>query len=198
MTARYAVYFAPAVESLLWQTGSAWLGRDARSEAYVPQPQIEGISAERLQALTASPRRYGLHATLKPPFHLNDGVTVDMLRDALRDRCVAQVDRFRRPMDSAELAQRRASGLTENQETLLMRYGYPYVMTEWRFHITLSEHVVGSQRDVLMSWLKGYFAAALAAPIRCEDVCLFVQDGAGAPFLLRERFAFRTGGQSEK
>jgi len=117
---------------------------------------------------------------------------------SLCDRCVAQLDRFRRPMDSAELAQRRASGLTENQEALLMRYGYPYVMTEWRFHITLSEPVVGTERDVLMSWLKGYFAAALAAPIQCEDVCLFVQDGASAPFLLRERFAFRAAVKGEE
>ena len=227
MTARYALYLAPAEDSALWQTGSAWLGRDARTHALLPQPQVEGISADRLQALTASARHYGLHATLKPPMRLADGVSADMLRDAARtlaaatsafalpalvvdtlsgfialrtmhssaalqqlaDNCVMQLDRFRRGSDAAELAQRRGAGLNAKQEELLTRFGYPYVMDEWRFHITLTERVAGVERDLLLAWLARHFAAALAEPLRCEDVCLFVQDSAAHTFVLRERFS---------
>lgn len=227
MTARYALYLAPSEDSPLWRTGCAWLGRDARTGAWLPQPAIEGISPERVEALTASPRHYGLHATLKPPLRLAAGISVDVLTDAARalaastsaftlpmlavdtlsgfialqtvhpcaalqrlaDRCVAELDRFRQPADAEEVTQRRGAGLSARQEALLSRFGYPYVMDEWRFHITLTERVAGTERDLLLAWLTPHFAAALAAPLRCEDVCLFVQDSAAQPFVLRERFA---------
>jgi putative phosphonate metabolism protein len=227
MTARYAVYFAPAEASLLWQAGCAWLGRDARSGVSQVQPRIDGISPERVQDLTASPRHYGLHATLKPPFRLAydmtepmllaalralaaectpfalPGLSVDMLAgfialrtaqhsDALQslcDRCVVGLDRFRRPMDAAEAAKRRMAGLTADQEALLDRFGYPYVLAEWRFHITLTERVSENERELLLPGLARHFAAALAVPVHCDDVCLFVQEALGEPFVLRERIA---------
>ena len=81
---RYAVYFAPLPDSLWWQAGSAWLGRCAASQALLPQPVIAGISGTELLALTAAPRRYGWHATLKAPFVLRNGATVQTLREALQ------------------------------------------------------------------------------------------------------------------
>lgn len=68
--ARVALYWAPAVDDPLHRLGSQWLGRNAETGASVAQPSIPGID---LPAMTADPRRYGLHATLKPPFHLTSG-----------------------------------------------------------------------------------------------------------------------------
>ncbi|WP_337995524.1 DUF1045 domain-containing protein [Oleispirillum naphthae] len=70
---RYAVYYAPEEDDPLWALGSAWLGRDAASGAALPQPEVNGFSTAALAALTGDPRRYGLHATLKAPFHLAEG-----------------------------------------------------------------------------------------------------------------------------
>ncbi|MGE0254359.1 MAG: DUF1045 domain-containing protein [Alphaproteobacteria bacterium] len=70
---RYAIYFAPPAGSPLWQAGAHWLGRDAATGAYVPQPFIAGVAPARFAALTDAPRRYGFHATLKPPFMLAAG-----------------------------------------------------------------------------------------------------------------------------
>ena len=67
MTARYAVYFAPAAEHPLWQAGSHWLGRDARAG----EPVMPAVSDER-----QLPWRYGFHATLKAPMALAPGVGV--------------------------------------------------------------------------------------------------------------------------
>jgi hypothetical protein len=92
-------------------------------------------------------------------------------------------------MDAAEAAKRRAGGLTADQEALLDRFGYPYVLTEWRFHITLTERVSGTERDLLLPGLARHFAAALAVPAHCDDVCLFAQEAFGEPFVLRERIA---------
>lgn len=72
-TARYGIYFAPCPESPWWRAGSAWLGRDAWSGQACVQPDIGGLPPALLASLTAAPRRYGLHATLKAPFHLAAG-----------------------------------------------------------------------------------------------------------------------------
>lgn len=56
----------------------------------------------------------------------------------LAARCVEELDHFREPADGAELARRRAAGLSPRQEDHLMRWGYPYVMDEFRFHLTLT------------------------------------------------------------
>jgi putative phosphonate metabolism protein len=73
MSARYAIYFAPAKHSAWWTFGAHWLGRDEHDNTALPQPELAGIGPEDLQAITAEPRRYGFHATLKPPFHLSAG-----------------------------------------------------------------------------------------------------------------------------
>jgi putative phosphonate metabolism protein len=78
--ARAALYWAPAIDDPLHRLGSAWLGRDAETGATLPQPSVPGAD---LHALTADPRRYGLHATLKPPFHLA-GTYAALREDAAR------------------------------------------------------------------------------------------------------------------
>ena len=54
------------------------------------------------------------------------------------DACVRDLDPFRAPAGDAELTRRRATGLSDKQEALLTQWGYPYVMEEFRFHLTLS------------------------------------------------------------
>jgi putative phosphonate metabolism protein len=80
---RFAIYFAPTPESPLWRFGRACLGRDVVTGAEWPQPSIEGIVPARWREVTASPRTYGFHATLKPPFRLSAGRTPEELTRAL-------------------------------------------------------------------------------------------------------------------
>ncbi len=70
MTARYAVYYAPRQDSRLWAKASAWLGRDAYDGRDLKRPALPGLEGLDLDALTADPRGYGFHATLKAPFEL--------------------------------------------------------------------------------------------------------------------------------
>lgn len=70
---RYALYFAPAPQSPLWQAGCRWLGRDPANANNLLQPSIAGVPASTLEQLTAQARRYGFHATLKAPFRLANG-----------------------------------------------------------------------------------------------------------------------------
>jgi putative phosphonate metabolism protein len=66
--ARVAVYYAPRPDDQLSADAAAWLGRDPTGDATVAQPEIAGIAE-----VTAEPRLYGFHATLKPPMRLAHG-----------------------------------------------------------------------------------------------------------------------------
>jgi hypothetical protein len=65
---RVALYWVPALDDPLYAAGVAWLGRDAETGASVPQPPVDGLAD-----ITADPRHYGLHATLRPPMRLATG-----------------------------------------------------------------------------------------------------------------------------
>lgn len=70
---RYAIYLAPAATHPLWVTGNRWLGRDPETGDTLAQPGVAGLAPNEVEAVTAAPRRYGLHATIKAPFHLAPG-----------------------------------------------------------------------------------------------------------------------------
>ncbi|GAA0800643.1 DUF1045 domain-containing protein [Cupriavidus gilardii] len=77
---RYAIYLAPNEPFRTF--GQHWLGRDADTGAAVPLlPEMAARPAEWVEA----PAHYGLHATLKPPFRLAEGMVPAMLDDAVRN-----------------------------------------------------------------------------------------------------------------
>lgn len=73
MTARYALYAAPAPDSALWRFGSSVIGYDAALALDAAFPEGSLFAAEDWPASTADPRRYGFHGTLKAPFVLAEG-----------------------------------------------------------------------------------------------------------------------------
>jgi len=84
-TRRFAIYFAPPVDSPLWAFGNDWLGRDAATSEIRQRPEFDGFDAARLEAITRTAAGYGFHATLKPPFALAEGRTAEDLSAAARD-----------------------------------------------------------------------------------------------------------------
>lgn len=82
MSARYAIYYAPEPTSSLWQLASKWLGRDAIAGGSLTQPQFPALADLDFAEITADPRHYGFHATLKAPFALLPGRTEAELMDA--------------------------------------------------------------------------------------------------------------------
>ena len=90
-------------------------------------------------------------------------------------------------------ARRRAAGLTPRQEELLVRWGYPYVLEQWRFHLTLTGTVTDTgERSALTTALKSRFGAFLDRPLQVRDLCVFRQPAPGRPFSVLARF--RLGG----
>jgi putative phosphonate metabolism protein len=103
MSHRFAIYYAAPPGSPLERFGTTWLGRDHGSGAPLPQPAVPGMTAERLQALTASPRRYGFHGTLKAPFRLATGCTGAELHAAARAFAASRSAFTLRPLVIADL-----------------------------------------------------------------------------------------------
>lgn len=229
---RYALYYAPRPEEMLAAAASQWLGRNAdsgRARALEPAP---AFTAGRLAEITAAPRLYGFHGTLKPPFALAEEASERDLLDAvgrfaagrrafsvpsmqlaclsrfialvpaqpsaelqdLADGCTIEFDEFRRPADAAELARRRAACLSPRQDELLLRWGYPYLLEEWRFHLTLTGRIEDEgERLAIGDLLRRRFAAFLDRPLAVRDLCVFRQPAAGRAFTVLARFALGGG-----
>ncbi len=75
---RVAVYYAPRPDDPLFADAANWLGRDPERNIPTVQPDLADIAA-----ITAEPRLYGFHATLKPPMRLAAGRQwIDVLQAA--------------------------------------------------------------------------------------------------------------------
>lgn len=110
---------------------------------------------------------------------------------ALAADVVQELDGFRALPSDAELARRREADLSPQQEALLQRWGYPYVMGEFRFHMTLSSRLPdGPERDSIVAALEPRVAAVTATPSAIDAVALFRQDQPGSPFVMERRFPF--------
>jgi len=197
---RLAIYYAPARNSALCQRAEAWLAR----------PERKGV--------TVSARRYGFHATLKPPMRLSQSedafesavrdfaascapieigrlaprllggflaLTVEPQPEALTEfaaKVVEAFEPFRAPLDETERAHRYEIPLTARQKELTERYGYPYVLEHFIFHMTLTDSLPEARRAEMVAEARAWFAEALAAPVMLDRLVLFGERDAGGAF----------------
>ena len=101
--------------------------------------------------------------------------------------CVGALDHLRAPPSAAELAKRRSAGLSARQEALLGRFGYPYVLEEFRFHITLTGPADSEILDRLATIANDYFATDLQAEMLIDALTLFRDSGDGRGFVIAAR-----------
>lgn len=93
--------------------------------------------------------------------------------DALAVRLVEGLDAFRAPPTADEVARRRPERLSHRQRALLDRWGYPHVMEEFRFHLTLTGDLPGAEAAAVERALAPALAPLLADDLRLSDVALF-------------------------
>jgi putative phosphonate metabolism protein len=104
---------------------------------------------------------------------------------ALADEVVTAFDGFRAPPTEAELARRDSASLTPRQRELLEAWGYPYVLDEFRFHLTVTDRIPAGRQAAVERTLNGWFAASLGATVPVDALALFTEAEPGAPFTLR-------------
>jgi len=217
---RYAIYFAAGADSALSRFGAELLGYDVYTGDEMPFPADASRVAPDWRDVTADPRKYGFHGTLKAPMALAPGRTeaeliaacaafagkarpmpsirpvvdsisgfiaviptepVGTLQQLAAD-CVREFDDFRAPMTAEDRARRKPDKLTERQRDYLDRWGYPYVMEEFRFHMTLTGRLDAERRGPILEMLRARFATLGLETLVIDRIALFKQDDARARF----------------
>lgn len=224
---RYAIYFAPPAQAAWSQFATSWLGWDMESGREVTHPAISGLD---IATITQVPRKYGLHATMKPPMRLAEGHSFEALHDAcqtlaanqkpvslegleiarlgrflalrpigdesalnaLAAACVKELDAFRAPLTEADLEKRRANGLTAEQDAHLVKWGYPYVLDQFRFHITLTGKLPKAELPAVEAALTEQLQPLLPRPFEISDLALMGEAEDGR-FHLIHRYALAAG-----
>jgi len=228
MAHRYALYLAPPADSELHRFASSWLGRDAVSGEPVAQPVVEQVPPDKLREITDSPRRYGFHATIKPPFRLAAGRSGDELHraaelfaaawpafavelevqslrgflafmlsrpsealESFAAACVRDFEPFRAPLSDAEFEQRRRAHLTPRQLAHLADWGYPYVMEDFAFHMTLTERLHHNLHDRVLAELCERTRPLTHRPVTVDALCVFEEPRPASDFRLTARYPLR-------
>lgn len=91
---------------------------------------------------------------------------------------------FRAPLSDADVARRRPERLTETQRENLTAWGYPYVMDEFRFHMTLTGPVEDDLAPTILSELKRRFSRQDGQPLAIDGLALFIEARRGEPFTI--------------
>lgn len=117
--------------------------------------------------------------------------------EALAAEAVRDLDVLRAPLSEEDIQRRLAKGLSPRQEALLRRWGYPYVLEEFRFHMTLTGPLADQRKqERLLKALAEYLGPALGQPIPVQEISLYSQATRQSPFMLDERFSL--GGQDRE
>ena len=90
-------------------------------------------------------------------------------------------DDFRAPLSDREIERRDPDRLTAPQFANLHRWGYPYVMDEYRFHMMLTGPIHPSLNPRFEKALRDYFDPLLREPLKISSLALFVEPEPGAP-----------------
>lgn len=212
---RYAVYYAPLYGPLA-EFGAAWLGRDAVHGIETPPLHIPDLPHPSSE-ITKSPRKYGFHATIKPPMRLAEGANyADIAQElealARKTRPIAlagleltplgrflaltisgdaaplsefagtivqRLDKYRAPMTAEEFDRRNAAHLTDSQRDNLKAWGYPYVMDQFRFHMTLTDKLPKTEVGQVADCLRPHLIPILPFPFIIDAVSIFGEDSDG-------------------
>jgi putative phosphonate metabolism protein len=104
---------------------------------------------------------------------------------AFADACVEHFEPFRAPLSEADIARRRPEKLGESERSNLMRWGYPYVFADFRFHMTLTGQVPAERQAPMRSILEAQFEPFIGQPLAISHLSLFIEPERGAPFVMK-------------
>lgn len=85
---------------------------------------------------------------------------------------VKGLDKFRAPASRDELARRRQANLSASQEAALVAWGYPYVLENFRFHLTLTGPLAKGEADAVVTAANDWFAGCVPSPFPITHLTL--------------------------
>jgi hypothetical protein len=112
--------------------------------------------------------------------------------EATAAACVTRLHGFAKPLSPADLARRRQSLLTPAQDQMLVQWGYPWVLDEFKFHLSLTgplHQVTEAERQALTQAAQAHFETL--PPCRFGHMALCVEPKKGADFQWLHSVALR-------
>jgi putative phosphonate metabolism protein len=95
---------------------------------------------------------------------------------------VTHFESFRAPLTPQDRARRNPDRLPPKQREYLDRWGYPYVMEEFRFHMTLTGRLADERREGVLAILRQRFLDLPIVILAVDRIALFRQDSSASRF----------------
>lgn len=216
---RYAIYWTPVPETPLAEFGALWFGGfdtcglSAGFAALATKiPSIYGLHAtfkapfrlkedvtpfalqEALQAFCANRKAPATgRLTLGGHQHYLTMVLKEKEADVdwLATEIVTKFDQFRAPLTDRDRKSREIEDMTPRQAALLERFGYPYVLSDFRFHISLAGPLSEPELDEVTHALAPRLEPLLNEPLQIEGLTLLGEPEDAGVFQPISRHLFR-------
>jgi hypothetical protein len=109
----------------------------------------------------------------------------------LAANCVRAFDGYRRPLNHKEEETYKRHRLTVHQKQMLEHWGYPYVMEEFDFHISLTDPIPDeTERAAVMKALDRVAAPVLHKTLIMRELAVFAQKEDFQPMSIIARIPF--------
>ena len=109
----------------------------------------------------------------------------------IASQCVRTLEAYRKRQTDKEMAQYRQSKLTVHQEQMLDNWGHPYVLEEFRFHMTLTDRIDDDdERASIQDTLSKHIEPLLGKAIPISDITICTQPKTDTFMRVVERFPF--------
>lgn len=158
-----------------------------------PVTSLESLlQAARVFARTLSPVEIPpLELAIIGKFIALTPTTQSAALEKLAAACVRAFEAFRVPLTDDQMVSYKLNRLTVHQEQMLEHWGYPYVMEEFRFHISVTDRIDNdAERKEVMKALDKFAAPVLGKPIMVRDLVVFGQQDIDQPMIAIERIPF--------
>ncbi|HVY50374.1 MAG TPA: DUF1045 domain-containing protein [Devosia sp.] len=208
---RFALYYAPALGTLFERQASSWFARPelraltiaARRYGFhatikAPMNLREGVDerilAEAVETFAGRHRPVGIGRLRPTPVDGFVALTPAVQSAELTGFAADVVEAFeplRAPLGPAEVARRLSASLTTRQAELVGRYGYPYVLDQFRFHMTLTDRLDEPVRSQVLEQAGQWFGEALADELMLDRLVLFRETEPGADFERRGDYVLK-------
>lgn len=120
-------------------------------------------------------------------------LTFDQQPDAittLAQLCVRHFEPFRAPISESDILRRKPAQLSDRQREYLYQYGYPYVMNEFRFHMSLTGSMVPADHADYVNWLSERYDKLVREQPVLDRLAVFWQADRATPFTRLAQFSF--------
>ncbi len=207
---RYAIYWTPLPETAMAEFGALWFGgfetfglapelaaRATRAPAVyglhatlkAPFRLKDDVAPEALRDALENfcPNRRAPAAGRLKLGHYQRYLTL-MLNgneaevDWLAAECVTHFDKFRAPFDEEEDTREEMDDLSPQETAFLREFGYPYVLSAFRFHISLAGPLESAELDEVESALEPHLASFMSEPFQIQDLSLLGEPRSGDVF----------------